>query len=117
MMMAIDAGPTAAPVAAPRVRKAISAPALHAAAVRAANTDTHAIEIPYTRRCPCRSPSFPMAGPTTAKASSGPVTTQVTVLVSLPSSSAMRGIDTDRMVMVKPTENSPNRATESTTHG
>ena len=58
-----------------------------------------------------------MAGPTTAKARSGPVTTQVTVLVSLPSSSAIRGIDTDRIVIVKPTENSPNSATVSTSHG
>ena len=45
-MMAMDAGPTAAPVAAPMVRKAISEPALHDAAVRAANTHTHAIEMP-----------------------------------------------------------------------
>lgn len=58
-----------------------------------------------------------MAGPSTAKASSGPVTTHVTVLVSLPSSSAILGIETARIVMVKPTENSPNRATASTTHG
>jgi hypothetical protein len=58
-----------------------------------------------------------MAGPTTAKASSGPVTTQVTVLVSLPSSSAIRGIDTDRIVIVNPTEKSPNKATVSTSHG
>jgi hypothetical protein len=60
---------------------------------------------------------FPPAGPTTAKASSGPVTTQVTVLVSLPRSSAMRGIDTERIVIVKPTENSPNRATIRTSQG
>ena len=58
-----------------------------------------------------------MAGPSTAKASSGPVTTQVIVLVSLPSSSAIRGIETDRIVIVKPTENRPNRATASTIHG
>ncbi len=58
-----------------------------------------------------------MAGPSTAKASSGPVTTQVIVLVSLPSSSAIRGIDTERIVMVKPTENRPNRATARTIHG
>ena len=58
-----------------------------------------------------------MAGPTTANASSGPVTTQVTVLVSLPSSSAMRGIDTDRIVIVNPTENRPNSATVRTSHG
>jgi hypothetical protein len=45
-MMAIDAGPTAAPVAAPSVRNAMRAPALHAAAVRAANTLTHAIDHP-----------------------------------------------------------------------
>ena len=44
--MAIDAGPTAAPVAAPRVRKAISEPALHDAAVRAANSETQAIDQP-----------------------------------------------------------------------
>ena len=43
-MMAIDAGPTAAPVAAPSVRNAISDPALHAAAVSPANTHTHAID-------------------------------------------------------------------------
>ena len=59
----------------------------------------------------------PSAGPTTAKASSGPVTTQVMVLVSLPSSSAIRGIETERIVMVKPTENRPNSATARTIHG
>ena len=58
-----------------------------------------------------------MAGPTTAKASSGAVTTHVTVLVSLPRSSAMRGIDTDRIVIVKPTEKSPKSATIRTSHG
>ena len=45
-MMAIDAGPTAAPVAAPSVRNAISEPALHDTAVRPAKTHTHAIESP-----------------------------------------------------------------------
>ena len=45
------------------------------------------------------------------------MTTQVIVLVSLPISSAIRGIETDRIVMVKPTENSPNSATASTIHG
>ncbi len=58
-----------------------------------------------------------MAGPTTAKASSGPVTTQVTVLVSLPSSSAIRGIDTDRIVMVNPTLNRPSSTVASTSQG
>ena len=45
------------------------------------------------------------------------MTTQVTVLVSLPRSSAIRGIETERIVIVKPTENSPNRATARTIHG
>ncbi len=58
-----------------------------------------------------------MAGPTTAKASRGPVTIQVTVLVSLPSSSAIRGIDTERIVIVNPTENRPNRDTARTIQG
>ena len=43
-MMAIDAGPTAAPVAAPSVRKAMSEPALHDSAVRPANRPTQAID-------------------------------------------------------------------------
>lgn len=45
-MMAIDAGPTAAPVAAPIVRKAMREPALHEAAVRPAKTHTQAIDRP-----------------------------------------------------------------------
>ena len=45
------------------------------------------------------------------------MTTHVTVLVSLPISSAMRGIETERIVIVKPTEKSPNRATARTIHG
>src|SRR5690349_13094368 len=44
LMIAIDAGPTAAPVAAPSVRNAISEPALHATAVRPANRHTQAID-------------------------------------------------------------------------
>src|ERR1044072_7266207 len=115
--MGIASGPVAAPVAAPSVRKRISEPALQATAVSAANTHTPPIDQAYTRRWPCRSPSLPMAGPTTAKESSGPVTTQVTVLVSLPRSPAIRGMETDRIVIVKPTENRPNSDTTNTAHG
>ena len=60
---------------------------------------------------------MPAAGPNTAKASSGPVSTQVSVLTSDPRSSAMRRIELERMVIVKPTENRPNNTVANTSHG
>ena len=56
---------------------------------------------------PMRSPSLPTSGPTTPKASIGPVTTQVMVDSAVPNSPAMRWIDTARMVMVTLTAKSP----------
>ena len=64
-----------------------------------------------------RSPSLPTAGPTTAKASSGPVMTQVRVLSLVSRSSAIPGIDTARIVIVKVTVRRPNSVVARTTHG
>src|SRR5581483_3420870 len=117
LMMASDDGPSAAPMAAPSARHAMRTPTLGDSAVNAAKTDTPARLHRYTVRWPRRSPSLPAAGPNTANISSGAVTTHVTVDSVECSSVAMRGIDVARIVMVNPTENSPNRQVASTRYG
>ena len=107
-MTAKEAGPVAAPSMAPRVRKAMSEPAFHAAAEAAAMTAAPNSPHRNRRRWPSRSPSLPTRGPMTPKASMGPVTTQVMVASLVRSSSAMVWMETARMVTVTFTENSPN---------
>ena len=66
---------------------------------------------------PHRSPALPKAGPTTPKASIGPVITHDSVVSSEPMSSAMSTSDTASSVIVTLTVNRPTRATTSTDHG
>jgi hypothetical protein len=107
IIIAMDAGPVAAPSAAPSTRNAISDDAFHASAVSAANTAAPARPITYTRLAPYTSTALPSTGPRTPNASSGPVMIQVSVALSDPMSSAIVPSDTDRIVIVNPTANRP----------
>ena len=114
MIRAIDAGPVAAPSPAPSTRKAISDPAFQATAVSPANRVAAQRLRMNMRFWPQMSPALPRRGPTTPKASRGPVITHVNVVVSEWRSVAMRGRETARIVIVKPTENSPASTVHST---
>ena len=79
MIIAIDAGPVAAPAIAATTRNAISDGASHAnavAAVAIANPDRPSR---YTRRWPWTSPIFPSTGIASASARNGPVIAKVRI--------------------------------------
>ena len=116
MISAMEAGPVAAPSPAPRTRKRIRDPAFHAIAVSPANTSVSMRANMNIRFCPQMSPALPSRGPTTPNARSGPVITHVRVVVSECRSAAMRGRETARIVIVKPTEKSPARTVHRTHH-
>src|SRR4051812_7319678 len=117
LMIAMAGGAVAAPKDADRVRKAISDAASQAKAVARANTPAPASPSRKTFLWPQISPALPNAGPTTPKASMGPVMTHDRVVSSDPMSAAMSTSDTASRVMVTLTVNRPTRATTSTDHG
>jgi len=90
--------------------------ALQANAVAAANTAAPSSPSTKIRRCPYRSPALPNDGPSTPKASIGPVIDQETAAWSEPRSRAMPGRETASSVMVTETVKRPVRITASTAH-
>jgi hypothetical protein len=115
--MAMDAGPAAAPIAAPKTRNTINDVASHASDVNSAKTPAPRTPTRYRRRWPHTSPALPNAGPTTPNASSGPVMTHVRVASLASRSPAMVGMETASRVMVKLTANSPDSTVARTSSG
>ena len=116
LMNAIAAGPVAEPAVAESVRNKIIVVAFHAMAVSAAKIDAPRRPRRKRRLWPHRSPALPKAGPTTPKASIGPVSAQLMVDVSEFKSVATVSSETTRMVIVALTANSPERTTMSVAH-
>ena len=114
MISAMAVGWVAAPMTWVTVRRAISANALQARAVRPAVRVARAKPMRNTRRCPYRSPILPRMGSATAEASMGAATTQVIRASLTPKSSAMTPRETVRMVTGKLVANMPTRAVIST---
>lgn len=117
LISASELGPVAAPMVAPSTRNAISDGPDHARAVSATNTVAPTMPIRYTRRWPCRSPSFPAVVPVRATAMVGPEISQTSDSTDAPRSWAISGRLTARIVMVLDTQNAPNRTVQVTSHG
>ena len=117
IMSASADGPVEEAKAWATMRAPISNAALGAAAVTNDMIAAPVNPMRYIRRCPWRSPSFPAIGVKTAKASSGPAITQVTVLVVEPRSSAMSGKAAERTVIVNELAATPISATTWITRG
>ena len=88
--------------------------ALQARAVSTAKIPAPSSPKMNSRRCPQRSPALPNDGPTTPKASIGPVMVHSSVERSLPRSVAIESSEFDRAVIVNDTVNRPERTTTST---
>ena len=116
-MYAIAEGPHAEPADADRMRNGDHRRRVPRHGGRARRRcRRRAVRSTKTRLWPHRSPALPNAGPTTPKASIGPVIAQLSTLTEVSRSSAMRCSDTTRIVTVKLTVNSPPSTTHSTAH-
>lgn len=115
MMIAIEAGPEAAPARAHNTLKPTRLAMFQERAIRAADAVETSNPQTYMRLWPRVSATLPIKGVATPNVSIAPVSTQLAEASDTRRSSAIRGIEAETMVMRNPVEKNPTRATISTT--